>query len=245
MGEPSRIFDPRLGANVLKIIQIEKHIEKIKDRLEEAKQVDVERFVHEMSARLDSLETSHCGDREFQCGGENAHECISDLFVCDGQPDCHNHQDEDDDFCSIEPVRPGRLMKGIEKWTGCIDAKITEVFYNQTVVSLKRSKHFPSIAYLRFFVVISTVIDDKEIITENTYEATYSFADRHLLMRVDDEEDHFYGFLFICHFARGDNDRAVCEAQMEGSKEVCATGTFVSTDEEDFVSKHDDDESEA
>ena len=44
--------------------------------------------------KLDFL-GSRCGKNFFQCGG-NDPQCVSDLLVCDGQPDCRNGADERD-----------------------------------------------------------------------------------------------------------------------------------------------------
>jgi hypothetical protein len=67
-GRMASAIEPRLGVNIARIIQLEKHIERIRERLEEAKHVDPEQFVDDLNARIHKLEASHCEEREFQCG---------------------------------------------------------------------------------------------------------------------------------------------------------------------------------
>jgi Low-density lipoprotein receptor domain class A len=38
------------------------------------------------------------GEADFRCGTDSV-ECVSDLLICDGIPDCHNAADESPSLC--------------------------------------------------------------------------------------------------------------------------------------------------
>jgi hypothetical protein len=45
--------------------------------------------------------TCHNGGRDFRCGTDSI-QCVSDLLICDGVPDCFNAADESAELCDCE-----------------------------------------------------------------------------------------------------------------------------------------------
>lgn len=49
-------LDPRLAVNAFHIIRLERTIERLREKLDEAEKVDPEHFIHEMEARVSEIE---------------------------------------------------------------------------------------------------------------------------------------------------------------------------------------------
>jgi len=212
------VMEPRLGVNIARIIQLEKHIEKIRERLEEAKHVDPEQFVDDVTARIHKLEGSHCEEKEFQCG--EMEECIHDLFVCDGHNDCHNHYDEDEHVCSTEPVKAGNIFTGMVHWTSCQQREDHVIHIN--IVSMKRFKYFPGRLVIRAVVESIHDEDGKEVTEKIHVHGGYNFAHRRLVLIPDDEQHEDERLAIRCEFDHGDDERADCEMVFQGSLHKCA-----------------------
>jgi len=223
--------------SAIRIHQIQQHIEKLKEKIEEATHVDPQRFANELNSRLDALEGNHCADREFQCGS-NGQECIHDLFICDGHKDCHNGHDEDETVCSTEPIKAGHVFTGMVHWKDCIlrDDHLIHI----TITGNKRFKFFPA------RVLVSAV--SESIYHDHNGEHTlkfklrggYNFANRRLaLFPTDDTSGSPLGLR--CDFNHGDNERADCVILTEASLHECATAHIaLEHHEEDDDDHHDD-----
>jgi hypothetical protein len=68
-----------------------------------------------LKVRVDALAEPTCEDNEYQCGGDDP-QCISNLFVCDGRPDCRNGEDEK--HCGL-PVKEGDVFIGDRLFDHC------------------------------------------------------------------------------------------------------------------------------
>jgi len=242
-GRAAALMDPRLGINIARIIQLEKHIETIRERLEEAKEVDPEQFVDDVNARMEKLEESHCEDHEFQCGEER--ECVSDLFICDGHDDCHNAHDEDDDVCSTDPVKPGNILTGVAEWKSCLERDDHLVSLN--IISMKRFKFFPGRLIVRAISEATFEDDEGHEATESYHlRGYYNFANRQLWLIHDDDShddasDDDTNMALKCDFDHGDDERADCELVYRGSMHVCAE-IHLSLEEHDDDEDEDDDD---
>jgi len=213
--------EPRLAANALRIVQLEQHILKLKKRIEEAEHVDPEGFLHELQARLDDLERSHCDVHEFQCG-DDGQECISDLFVCDGHDDCHNHHDEHDDVCSSMPVKAGHVLRGMAHWHDCLMRE--DHLLTVHIVSTKRFKFFQSRVVLTA-IITSTYKDDEgqEVSKEYQFYGGYNYANKRFRLYPEDPEDDSPHFVFTCDFDSGDAEHADCTIETELTQHECAS----------------------
>jgi hypothetical protein len=212
------LAEPRLAVNAIRIHQLEKHIERLKERLEEASHVDPARFVHELDARLEHLEGTHCEDNEFQCGS-NGQECISDLFICDGHKDCHNGHDEEEDVCSTAPVKPGNTFTGMTHWKACSvrDDHLTTL----TITGTRRFKFFA--ARVAVQAVITSVYKDKDGEHKKKYDMRggYNFSNRRLVLFPTSHELGYH-LGVKCEFNHGDDERADCTLLTEASLFECA-----------------------
>jgi hypothetical protein len=217
-GRLQGLAEPRLAVNAIRIHQLEKHIGKLKARIEEASHVDPSRFADELDARLSAIEGNHCEKKEFQCGS-SGQECISDLFICDGHKDCHNGHDEDEEVCSTAPVKPGNVFTGLLHWKDCIlrEDHLTHL----TITGTKRMKFFP--ARVGVQAVINSVYTDKEGEHSRKFnlKGGYNFANRRLVLFPSGEEKG-YNLGVKCEFNHGDNERADCTLLTEASLHECA-----------------------
>jgi len=213
-------MEPRLGINALRIHQLEEHIKKLHERIEEAKHVDPDRFLDDLDARLSTLEGDHCDDHEFQCGS-SGQECVSDLFVCDGTKDCHNGHDEDEHVCSTAPVKSGNVFTGMTHWKDCIlrDDHLTTL----TITTTKRFKFFSSRVVVH--AVASSSWKDKEG-EEHTRSVElhggYNFANRRLglIPKAYGPDAPHLGLR--CDFGHGDDERVDCVLLTQASLHECA-----------------------
>nr|4V93_C1 Chain C1, EXTRACELLULAR HEMOGLOBIN LINKER L2 SUBUNIT [Lumbricus terrestris]4V93_C6 Chain C6, EXTRACELLULAR HEMOGLOBIN LINKER L2 SUBUNIT [Lumbricus terrestris]4V93_CD Chain CD, EXTRACELLULAR HEMOGLOBIN LINKER L2 SUBUNIT [Lumbricus terrestris]4V93_CI Chain CI, EXTRACELLULAR HEMOGLOBIN LINKER L2 SUBUNIT [Lumbricus terrestris]4V93_CN Chain CN, EXTRACELLULAR HEMOGLOBIN LINKER L2 SUBUNIT [Lumbricus terrestris]4V93_CS Chain CS, EXTRACELLULAR HEMOGLOBIN LINKER L2 SUBUNIT [Lumbricus terrestris]4V93 len=228
-------LDPRLGANAFLIIRLDRIIEKLRTKLDEAEKIDPEHFVSEIDARVTKIEGTHCEKRTFQCGG-NEQECISDLLVCDGHKDCHNAHDEDPDVCDTSVVKAGNVFSGTSTWHGCLarEDHVTRI----TITASKRRKFFTARIWLRALVESELERHGENVTSSFNAKGYYNFASRRLiLLPTDDHDDHL---AVVCSFNRGDNERAECHRVTEATLHQCAD-LFVTLEEHDDHDDHDDD----
>lgn len=220
-GRLQGIAEPRLAANVLRIYQIEKQIERLRARIQETTHVDPEKFVAEVDARLATIEDDHCPAKEFQCGNSRSsgQECISDLLVCDGHKDCHNGHDEDEDVCDTTPVTAGNIFSGLTHWKDCIvrDDHVSTL----RIVATKRTKFFSARVGVQAIVTAEYEDSHGEKITKTfTMKGGYNFANRRLVLFPAESSDARIGLR--CFFNHGDNERADCTAMTFTSLHECA-----------------------
>jgi hypothetical protein len=219
-GRLAGVVEPRLGANIIRITQLEKLIKRLKERIDEAHEADPEKFVDEIEARISTLEGDHCPEREFQCG-DTDQECISDLFVCDGHDDCHNGHDEDEDICSTAPVKAGNIFTGMLHWKDCLIRE--DHLSHITITSTKRFKYFSSRVLVR--AIATSVSEDAEghqVTRKANVIGYYNFSNRKLVLRPVKSEQKGYHLGLRCVFNHGDDERADCELLTEASLHVCA-----------------------
>jgi len=228
------LVEPRLASNALRIVQLEKHIEKLKKRIEEAEHVDPEGFLHELQAKLDDLEDSHCEEHEFQCGS-SGQECISDLFVCDGHDDCHNAHDEDKHVCSTVPVKAGHILRGMVHWEDCVVREDHLLTVN--IISTRRFKFFSARILIKAVMTVEYKNDEGEEVTKE-FEMTggYNFANRRFRIFPDHPEEAAVHFVLTCDFDHGDDERTDCHIETELTGHQCATVHLALEEDE-----HDDD----
>jgi hypothetical protein len=228
-GRLAGIAEPRLAANAIRIVQLEKHIEKLKKRIEEAEHVDPEGFLHELQARLDDLEDPHCEEHEFQCGTE---ECISDLLVCDGHDDCHNKEDENDDVCTVMPVKAGHVLRGMVHWKDCLIRE--DHLLTVHIVSTRRFKFFQARVVIRA-IVTSVFKDDEgnEVTKEIPMHGGYNFANKRFRLFPDEHGPNSIHRVISCDFDSGDAERADCIIETELTMHECATVHLQLEEDED------------
>lgn len=196
---------------------MERKLASLRKKLDEAEKVDPERFIHEMEARVDAIEGTHCPKKEFQCGG-NEQECVSDILVCDGRKDCHNGHDEDDDVCDTSPVKAGNTFSGTSHWTGCRirDDHVSRI----TITGTTRRKFFQNKIWVRGHLESDLEIDGHTKTSSFDAKGYYSFANRRLVLIPTDDTDHHIPV--VCDFDRGDSERATCHRVLEASLHECA-----------------------
>ena len=68
--------------------------------------------------------TKHCGNDEYQCAGN--HGCVPIGWLCDGQPDCHNGDDENG--CPVKLQRFYDRLKVNDKMTTLSPATVEVVW---------------------------------------------------------------------------------------------------------------------
>lgn len=232
-GRLAGIAEPRLASNAIRIVQLEKHIEKLKQRIKEAEHVDPQRFVNDLNARLDHLEGTHCDDHEFQCG-DKGQECINDLLVCDGHDDCHNKHDEDETVCSTVPVKAGHVLRGLVHWDDCLTREDHLLTVN--IISTRRYKFFQPRVVLR--AIVTAVFNDdegKEVTREVPMHGGYNFANRRFKLIPDEYGPDSPHLLLVCEFDHGDSERADCHIETEMTQHQCATVHLA-------LEEHDDDD---
>jgi len=230
-GRLAGIAEPRLAANAIRIVQLEQHIEKLKKRIEEAEHVDPQGFLHELQARLDDLETTHCGPHEFQCGSDGQ-ECISDLFICDGHEDCHNNHDEDEDICSAMPVKAGHVLRGMTHWHDCLMRE--DHLLTLHIVSTRRYKFFPSRVYIRAIITQTYKNHElEEVTTEIAFHGGYNFANKRFRLFREEHGENSPHLALTCDFDSGDAERADCTIDTELTQHECASVHLVLEEEED------------
>jgi hypothetical protein len=218
-GRLQGVIEPRMMVNAIRIHDLEKQAEKLRKRIDEAKHVDPERFVNDLSARLEHIEGTHCDKKEFQCGS-NGQECISDLFVCDGINDCHNGHDEDAAVCSKSAVKPGNVFTGMVHYTDCLTRDDHPVTVR--ITGTKVFKFFTSRVGVQA-VVTSTYkgAHGEEKTRSFDMHGGYNFANHRLVLIPK----HAYGKAHLglkCEFGHGDNERADCQLLTEASLHECA-----------------------
>nr|4U8U_N Chain N, Linker L2 [Glossoscolex paulistus]4U8U_c Chain c, Linker L2 [Glossoscolex paulistus]4U8U_r Chain r, Linker L2 [Glossoscolex paulistus] len=217
----SRLFaeqlDPRLAANGLRLIGLERKLKALKARLHEAEKIDPEGFIKELDARVSHVEGTHCAKKEFQCGGYDQ-ECISDLFVCDGHKDCHNGHDEAEDVCDTSPVKPGNIFSGTSHWHDCLlrSDHVTRVVIKGTI----RRNYFKSRIWVRAQIESDLIHDGKKELSDFDSKGYYNFANRRLVLIPIAQDDKHLSV--ICDFDRGDSRRASCHRVLEGTLHQCA-----------------------
>jgi hypothetical protein len=215
-GRLAGIAEPRLASNAIRIVQLEKHIDKLRHRIKEAEHVDPQSFVHDLQARLDTLEGTHCDEHEFQCGS-SGQECINDLLVCDGHDDCHNKHDEDEKVCSSTPVKAGHILRGLVHWDDCLVREDHLLTVN--IISTKRLKFFQPRIIIHA-VVTATYKDDEghEVSREMAMKGGYNFANRRFKL-IPEQFDHDSPHMILsCDFDHGDAERADCVIETEMTK---------------------------
>jgi hypothetical protein len=232
-GRLAGIAEPRLASNAIRIVQLEKHIEKLKKRIEEAEHVDPERFLHDLQARLDHLEGNHCDEHEFQCGSAGQ-ECINDLLVCDGHDDCHNKHDEDEDVCSAVPVKAGHVLRGLAHWDDCLVRE--DHLVSVTIISTRRYKFFQPRVFLRAILVADYKDEHGEQVTkEIVMHGGYNFANKRFRLIPDETGPDSPHLVLTCDFDHGDAERADCHIETEMTGHQCATVHLA-------LEEHDDDD---
>jgi len=220
-GRLAGIVEPRLASNAIRIVQLEKHIEKLRTRIEEAEHVDPERFVNDLRARLDHIEGNHCDAHEFQCGSDGQ-ECISDLFVCDGHNDCHNDHDEDKDVCSTVPVKAGHVLRGLVHWTDCLlrDDHIASL----NIISTRRFKFFqPRVVIHASLTTTFKNQEGEEVTREIPMHGGYNFANRRFRLFPDEHDADSPHLTLTCEFDHGDDERTDCFIETELTQHKCAS----------------------
>jgi len=230
-GRLSGIVEPRLASNAIRIVQLEKHIEKLKNRIEEAEHVDPAKFVNDLKARLDQIEGNHCDEHEFQCGSDGQ-ECISDLLVCDGHNDCHNDHDEHEDVCSSTPVKAGHVLKGLVHWDDCLVREDHLLIVN--IVSTKRFKFFQARVLIQ--AIVTAIYNDskgEEVTREMAFHGGYNFANHRFRLFPDEHSEDSPHFVIDCDFDHGDSDRADCHIETEMTQHQCATVHLTLEENED------------
>jgi hypothetical protein len=218
-GRLQNIIEPRMAINVVRMHQLEKQMDDIRERMTEAEKVDPEKFMAEVDARIYSLEEQHCDKKEYQCG--ESHECVSDLFMCDGKKDCHNGMDEDEDVCDGEPVKVGNVFSGLTHWKDCIQRE--DHTSTLKIIATKRFKFFPARIGVQAIATAEFKENGEETVKSYSMKGAYNFANRRLVLFPadhDDNEDYHLGLR--CNFDRGDNERADCNVMTFTSLHVCA-----------------------
>jgi len=206
-------------------------VEKLKKRIEEAEHVDPEGFMHDLQARLDDLEGTHCDEHEFQCGDEGQ-ECINDLFVCDGHKDCHNNHDEDEHVCSALPVKAGHVLRGMVHWHSCLVREDYPI--SVAITSTRRFKFFKArVGIHAVFTAVHKDDQGEEVTREITARGGYNFANRRFKLFPNAYAADSPHFVLVCDFHHGDAERADCTIETEMTGHECATVHLVLDHEND------------
>lgn len=214
------VASPVMVANGLRIISLAKKLERVKDKLKKAEQVDPKRFLDNLRVRVSELEGTHCSRRQFQCGGHEQ-ECVSDILVCDGHKDCHNGHDEDKSVCDNIPIKSGHIFSGVSHWHDCLTRNdhVTSIVITQT----KRKKFFPSRIWVRAHIESQLEDDDgHKVVSGFDAKGYYNFSNRRLnLIPANPHHEHRH-LPVTCEFNYGDNERASCNRLLESSLQKCA-----------------------
>lgn len=78
-----------------------------------------------LDSRLDKFTGDGCPNGDFQCGGLTR-QCVSSLYVCDGEDDCNNGHDEDEHTCHLLP-ESGTAWVGGKVYDDCTNRKPYEI----------------------------------------------------------------------------------------------------------------------
>jgi hypothetical protein len=234
-GRLQGVLEPRLAVNAIRYHDLEKHVEKLRARIEEAKHADPQRFLHDIDARLTEIEGTHCEHNEFQCG-DNGQECISDLFICDGHKDCHNGHDEDKDVCDSSAVSAGKTFSGITHWTDCLN--LPDHTSHLTIIGTRRTNHFS--ARIGISAIVTSVLKQggEEKMRHYEMHGGYNFANRRIFL-IPKYEYGQANMALECVFDHGDFERLDCKIETEASQHVCAE-SHLSLQHHDYDDHHDD-----
>lgn len=217
------LVEPRLIASGIRIARLEKEINGLKQKIEDAAKIDPARFINEINARLDDAEPKRCsGERDVYCGRDSV-ECVSSLVMCDGVNDCHNGWDEDEDTCDAGPIKAGNVFAGTVTWKSCRLRKDHPVQFQ--IVGVAKPKFFGARLGVRVRVTVDWDEEDSEhhhVEHHDSYELKgyYVYGKKRLVLVPVDTDSSEKGI--VCTFNRGDDKRAECHLVSESTLSNCA-----------------------
>jgi hypothetical protein len=219
----TRAFDPERAKEVVDDFRIhsqnlhadflDHEIDKLEHEYETLSPRATKEEIARTKARINKLEGSGCGKKEFSCGGDWP-ECVNHLLFCDGIKDCHNGHDEDPEFCDGSVVHVGSTFRGVVDWKSCVEH--TDHNSIITITATRRSPYFKNRTFLR--ATVTREYNDK---TTTTYTAHgyFVYAARKLVVIADKDAPN--QIATVCSFDFGNNDEADCEVVVTSSRSPC------------------------
>lgn len=210
------LHDYRIKNQNLQIDELEEEVEKLEAEFGELGDIPDENTINALKARIRNLEGTGCDADHVQCGGD-VPECISPLFVCDGHDDCKNGRDEDDDVCSLDPVKVGSTYAGITSWSDCVvhSPHMTVI----TITASERPKAYTARVYVR--AVVSFEVDEHSHLVQSYSAKGYWDFGHHRLNLIPSDSTQGGGHGISCSFNLGNHQEADCKIGLVSSKHEC------------------------
>lgn len=220
-GVLSGLVQPRLSAAALRLGRLERNLERLRGRIQEAAEIDGQAFIEDINERLDHVEakTDHCdSEKEIRCGRDTL-ECVNTLLLCDGRADCHNGYDESDQVCSVGPAVVGNVFTGTAHWTGCRPREDHPV--KVTVTQTYKSKFFGARLIVKGIISADFTEGEGE---HHEYQGKgyYVYGRKRLVLFPENEEDAKKHLGVVCDFIHGNDKTAECTLASETSLHPCA-----------------------
>jgi hypothetical protein len=212
------LHDYRITNQNLHLDKLEEEVEKLEKEFEELGDLPEASDIARIKARVKSIEGTGCDEHHVQCGGD-VPECISPLFVCDGHKDCKNGQDEDEEVCSMDPIKVGSSYAGVTVWTDCVQH--APHFTVITITANMRPEAYTARVYVR--AVVSMEVDEhSHLVQSYSAKGYWDFGHQRLaLVPNDPKEGGGHGIL--CTFKYGTHDEAECKIGTIATRHECGS----------------------
>lgn len=199
-----------------RIDAVTSRIQALTDRINS--RTDPERIAkaHSLEARVVNLEGTGCGDREFQCGGDDP-QCVGALLACDGRKDCRNGADEEN--CDLH-FKVGDKFDGHVITDSCTKRQPDVISFE--IKSIRRDTYFNTVAFMRVTVNIEFENNKYEGAVKLPTVAYYNFGTRKFII-VPPESDRLG---LVCQFDGYNWNSCEGTIKHEASLNVCATLHF-------------------
>ena len=202
----------------------------IDDELDERFDEDLREKAIALEYRVSVLEEATCDDDHYDCGPTD-HECVSRLFVCDGQKDCRNGADEE--LCTL-PTKKGDYFEGLQVYENCSES-LPETF-DFTISAVKVHSAFPAFPRIKAVLHFAESTDDDDHEIAYPTDGYYRFATHKLVLRPPIGR----GVGLVCDFDGHNEDRCVGDILSEGSLKACARYIFHRKEDDDDDDQDDD-----
>lgn len=217
---PKSYLHMRSDLNQVRIDRLTAAVERAEAEVKSVIDKHDDHEVNHLEERITAVTGVSCPMRQFQCGGKTP-QCISNLLICDGSPDCNNGRDEDSSVC-VNPIIEGSSWSWNADWGSCVTlAAHTGKFL---VTSVERTTSFPSVP--KFGLTITTDDDSTDKDTHDSVLSTtgkWSFGSRKLVIFPGTP-----GFpATVCHFEKGTDNH--CEGPLVNVNTWEKCGTITAT----------------
>jgi hypothetical protein len=201
-------LDDRLDKLTARLVGLE---DKIQSRIDPARIIRAKG----LKARVDKIQGTGCGKRDYQCGGTDP-QCVGVLLVCDGIKDCRNGADESN--CEL-PFKAGDYFQGHMIFDKCTKRQPDGLDFE--ITSVRKAGDFNAFIKLTANIVIEyeDANIDGHVAMPTVGYYTYGLTK---IVFNPPEDDRLY---IVCDFDGANFDRCVGHIKRESGEE-CAKLIF-------------------